>query len=482
MSGRPHQSVDDLFVRALELSDSERAQFLRELDDSVRIRVEDLLKADRLAGSAGEKFLPCASPVDPGASDADRPRSVPRLSWEEFQRRLADSGVMTDEEIRRFIAETVDAEPSDDCRDLARVLIQQHRLTAWQVQQILAGRGKNLVLGNYVILDKLGQGGMGMVFRAEHRRMKRIVALKALSPSLTKTPEFVSRFQREVHAAARLEHPNIVPAHDADQVGNVHFLVMQFVDGEDLSSIVKRQGPFPLARAIDLTQQAARGLQYAHEQGVIHRDIKPANLLLDRTGTVKILDMGLARLDAASDAVHSLTGTGMVMGTVDYMAPEQAEDSKRADARADLYSLGCTLYYLLSGNPVYEGTTVIERLLAHREQPIPSLSTDVQDIPPILDAIFRTMVAKDPDDRYPSLAAAIAALGSVRESLPAAVPGSELQSGSGAWTESRIGNHTEAARARPIDAECVFLFRGDAAAGGNRISEIPSLKGPSCSQ
>src|SRR6185369_1273125 len=185
---------------------------------------------------------------------------------------------------------------------------------------------------NYVILDKLGQGGMGVVLKAEHKRMKRLVALKVLSPAFTKTPEALRRFQREVEAAAKLRHPNIVAADDADAAGGVHFLVMEYVEGSDLSALVKKSGPLPVEKALHCILQAARGLEYAHGEGIIHRDIKPANLLLDNKGTVKILDMGLARVaaSAAGEGQADLTGAGQIVGTVDYMAPEQAMNTRLA--------------------------------------------------------------------------------------------------------------------------------------------------------
>ena len=265
---------------------------------------------------------------------------------------------------------------------------------------------RGATLGNYSILDKLGQGGMGTVFRAEHRRMLREVALKVLSPEVLKAPQAVQRFHREVRVAAKLTHPNIVTAYDADEERGVHFLVMEIVEGTSLAALVKRHGPLPPKKAIDFVVQAARGLEYAHSKGIVHRDIKPGNLMLDQFGIVKILDLGLARLDEGglAAAEGDLTDTGNVMGTIDYISPEQALNTKHADQRSDIYSLGCTLWFLLTGKPVYGGQTPVERILAHRDRPVPSLRGVRNYVSMELEAVFRTMVAKSPDERYKSMA------------------------------------------------------------------------------
>jgi serine/threonine protein kinase len=266
-------------------------------------------------------------------------------------------------------------------------------------------------LGAYRIVRKLGQGGMGFVFLAEHRRMERLVALKVLPPSATGGPGEVERFHREVKSLAKLAHPNIVAAHDADETRGLHFLVMEYVDGPDLAALVRTQGPLPVAQAVDFIQQAARGLEYAHAQGVIHRDVKPSNLLVDAAGRVKVLDLGLARWTDTADATgRELTALGSVLGTIDYMAPEQASDTRAADARADVYSLGCTLFYLLTGRSPYRGDTALGRILAHEKQPIPSLRAVRADVPVELDGVLRRMLGKTPGERYASMTELLAHL------------------------------------------------------------------------
>jgi serine/threonine protein kinase len=266
--------------------------------------------------------------------------------------------------------------------------------------------------GSYSIVDRIGEGGMGQVYHARHKTMDRDVALKVLTPKLMDSPDAVARFHREIKAAAKLQHPHIVSAFDAGEQDGLHFLVMEFVDGRDLSSYVKTKGPLSLKQAIKCIIQAAKGLAYAHEQNIIHRDIKPANLLVDRKGNVKVLDMGLARFEMESEnhELTELTGTGVVMETIDYMAPEQSLDTRTADARSDIYSLGCTFWYLLTGKSVYSGDTMMKKLLAHRDEEIPSLRKYSAKIPNSVEQAFRKMVAKQQDDRYQSMQEVIDAL------------------------------------------------------------------------
>jgi serine/threonine protein kinase len=328
------------------------------------------------------------------------------LGRDEFIANLTEAKLLPEEELARIVADE-----SSDVMKLADDLLNSGLITDYQQTALTTGRLSDLKLGNYDLLAKLGAGGMGTVFKARHRRLKRVAAIKVLAAHLCTDAAFVQRFQREVETVARLGHPNVVMAYDADEAEMGHFLVMEFVDGRDLASEVEKAGKLSVPRAADYIIQAARGLAYAHTQGIVHRDVKPHNLLLDRSGLVKVTDLGLARLNSAATAgAGGLTQAGGILGTVDYMAPEQAVDSAAIDARADIYGLGCTLYFLLAGTPPYTGPTLVSVLLKHRDAAVPLLRRVRPDVPAGLEAVCARMMAKAVGDRYQTMSEVIAAL------------------------------------------------------------------------
>ncbi|HYO26146.1 MAG TPA: serine/threonine-protein kinase, partial [Lacipirellulaceae bacterium] len=272
-------------------------------------------------------------------------------------------------------------------------------LTEWQAEKLLAGKHKGFMLGKYKLLRHLGKGGMSQVYLAEHTLMKRKVAIKVLPSNRVTDSTYLERFRIEARAAAKLDDPNIVRAYDIDQDGNTHYIVMEYVEGQDLHQLVRDKGPLPYEKAADYVAQVARGLSHAHSMGLVHRDIKPANCLLAKHEVVKLLDMGLARL-IDDEASLTLDNNENVLGTADYLAPEQALNSHKADARADIYSLGCTLYFLLTGHPPFPDGTISERLIKHQVEQAPSIFKDRPDAPSVLVNICNRMMSKKVEDRY----------------------------------------------------------------------------------
>ena len=283
----------------------------------------------------------------------------------------------------------------------AASLVREGLLTFFQAKQLKLGRYKRFTIGSkYRLLELIGAGGMGAVYLCEHTLMRRLVALKVLPVEKLEDPSNLERFHREARAVAALDHPNIVRAYDIDHHEKLHFLVMEYVDGNSLQEIIARLGPMDPIRAAHYIAQAAVGLQHAHELGMVHRDIKPGNLLLERTGVIKILDMGLARFfNKPTDCVTEKYDDKCILGTADYLAPEQAV-SNTVDVRADIYSLGATLYFLLTGKTPFPDGSIAAKLVGHQSLEPQPIATFRSDVPPALVAVLRKMMAKDRAARY----------------------------------------------------------------------------------
>jgi eukaryotic-like serine/threonine-protein kinase len=291
----------------------------------------------------------------------------------------------------------------NDPRLIAEALVRDGNLTSWQAENLLRGKRRGFVIDKYRLLSPLGRGGMNAVYLAEHVLMRRRCAIKILPEKLLGDQATVERFQREARAVALLDHTNIVRAYDFGKVidGNrpIHFFAMELVEGESLEERVAREGPLPPVEAANFIWQVADGLAHAHSAGIVHRDIKPGNLLVDRDGVVKILDLGLAKF-FGDEPVQNAEGGQQVFGTVDFLSPEQALNSPTVDARSDIYSLGCTLYFLLVGHAPFPEGTLTQRLVGHvSQQPVP-ISKKRPDIPADLVAIVDRMLAKKPADRF----------------------------------------------------------------------------------
>ena len=333
---------------------------------------------------------------------------------QEFFTHLQKSRLLAAEQLaaaERRMAEAPETPPSQ----LAQELVAQGLLTEWQAKQLLSGRHA-LFMGKYKLLDRLGGGGMGVVFTAHHAMTDRVVALKVMNRSIISNPLAMSRFQAEVRLLCALSHPNIIAAYDADCAGSTHFLVMEHGRGKDLRVWLQEHEPLPVDWVCECIRQAALGLEHAHERGLVHRDIKPENLLVEdpqpwRRPSVKILDLGLARLMGdESPEEAALRAPGQIMGTADYIAPEQVEQTDLADVRSDIFSLGCTLFKLLTGKLPFDGANYAEKLIARVAQDAPPASSLRADVPSALDRVVSKMLRRDPDERYQSPAEVAEAL------------------------------------------------------------------------
>jgi len=330
--------------------------------------------------------------------------SKPVQSLGEYVDVLHRSGLVPREQLDAALAEVAVLPASEaDYMALAKRLLSRKLVTAWQNNHLLEGRHKGFFLGKYKLLSYLGTGGMSTVYLAEHTMMRRRVAIKVLLESQASETS-LERFRRECRAVAGLDHPNIVRAHDFASDGKFRYLVMEYIEGPDLQTLVDKQGPLPYLVAANYIRQTADGLTNAHEAGLIHRDIKPANLLRDPKGVIKLLDLGVARITNGDGEVVLTVAGGQenMLGTVDYLSPEQAIDSHQVDGRTDIYALGATLYFLLTGHPPFPEGTQAQRLLFHQVKQPASIYIDRPDAPPALVGICQRMMAKKPDDRFAS--------------------------------------------------------------------------------
>jgi serine/threonine protein kinase len=335
---------------------------------------------------------------------------------------IRDSGLLGAGQLHELSAWVAAGRP--DVPALAQELNRRAWLSPFQIREIFRGRGKELKVGRYILLDLLGEGGMGRVFKAHDTRLGREVALKIIRKEKLKHPAAETRFKHEVEALAKMKHPNVVEVFNADQVGDTQYYEMEFVDGTDLTRLVRDRGPLPVHVACEYIRQAALGLHHAHEKGLVHRDIKPSNLLVTRNGrVVKLVDLGLARLKGSDPDAGRVTQEGFVIGTPDFLAPEQARNPMAVDIRADIYALGGTLYYLLTAQVPFEGTNPTEKLLKHCTEPPPRLLAQRPDAPPVLEQIIQWCMAKQPEARPQTPLQLALALQPLCPAPPPVVPG-----------------------------------------------------------
>lgn len=326
----------------------------------------------------------------------------PPANTKEFLQLLDRSGLVESSRIKDSLNKirASGAKPTSP-QELAQLLIDDELITRFHADQLLSGRHKGFMVGKYKILELIGSGGMGRVYLAEHVIMRRRVAVKVLPRAKSADPSALGRFQREARAVAALKHPNIVQAYDIDEDRDLHYMVMEYVEGMSVQEYVKKFGPIPWGQAADYICQAADALEHANQAGLIHRDIKPGNLLIDTSGTVKLLDLGLAVFFEESDRESlTLAFDENVLGTADYLSPEQALDSHKVDIRSDIYSLGGTFYYMLTGGPPFPEGTITQKLLWHQHKMPNPVEELAPDLPPELPPIIRKMMAKKRDERY----------------------------------------------------------------------------------
>jgi len=325
------------------------------------------------------------------------------LSVEGFLKAVLESGLLSADQLRTVLR-GITPEQLNDTHQVAELLIRTGQLTRFQARKLLKGVHKGLLLGSYQVLSGIGRGGMGSVFLARDSRNGQLCALKVLPPRRAREqPRLLARFQREMELSTRVNHPHIARTYEVDRCDGVYYIAMEFIPGQNLSKLVAEQGPLPVNRAARLLAEVAAGLDYAHKQGLIHRDLKPSNIMVTPHDHAKVLDLGLALIEGETIVDPQVVGgQGVIVGTMDFIAPEQTYDAGKVDGRSDIYSLGCTLYHVLSGSVPFPGGTSKEKIFRQRnEVPVPLLRRR-PDLPEAFVALVDKMMVKDPAQRIPT--------------------------------------------------------------------------------
>lgn len=419
--------------------------------------------------------------------------ATPTTSVRDFCSLLAKSKLLPIAEIESLHAQwRAQSRASDDQVDGFRKFLVSHRaLTEYQAALVQRGRADNFFLGEYKILDRIGKGQMGGVYKAVHG-LGQIVALKILPASSAKKPHALGRFQREARLLTQLDHPNVVRAFQVGVANGVHYIVMEYLEGETLDVVLTRRKRLPAPEAVRIVRQALLGLQHLHERRLVHRDLKSANLMLtpaaanpDTTlnATVKILDIGLGRelFDESTpdgEVDTQLTADGAVLGTPDFLAPEQARDARNADIRADLYSLGCVLYHCLAGRPPFLDSSIMAQMLKHATEKPPPLASLVSDVPVGLEPVLDRMLAKSPSERYATPAEAADALARIVGTGGSPVRPAVMVPAYKAWleTESQLEmpKNLPPAPARSSSPKKTTLLPVQPGKGGTAAAPIPA--------
>lgn len=363
--------------------------------------------------------------------------------------------------------------------ELAAHLIESGVITQWHADKLLAGKYKGFFLDKYKLLGHLGTGGMSSVYLAESKNTRQKRAIKVLPKKKVSDKSYLDRFYREGKAAASLNHPNIVRVYDINNSGNTHYMVMEYVQGLDLYEAVREHGPLPIDEVVEATIQSAEGLLHAHEKGMVHRDIKPANLLRTDSGSVKILDLGLALFHTEGEESLTVLYNEKVMGTADYLSPEQAVNSHEVDHRADIYSLGCTLYFLITGRPPYHKGTLAQRIAMHQSKEPDSILDSRADCPQGLVDICTKMMRKNPDDRFADCEEVMRTLKAFRDSpetfkldLPPPTPAM-------AKPVAKLARKVDTAPVAAVNRDNRFSIETESGSTANRIpssTQAPSIR------